>query len=105
MSEDARTGPLAMVNGTVTSAGDAVVPATYLWLMRGDGVFEVVELHGGTPFALEEHLRRLQNSASALDLVAPMETIRDDVRRFLVALGRADGDMLLILTRDGTRVL
>lgn len=99
------TEPLAMVNGSLTPVGAAVVPATDTGLIRGDGVFEVFELHGGIPFALEEHLHRLQNSAAALDLVAPMGTIRDDVHRFLDALGTADGDVRLILTRDGTRLL
>lgn len=40
-------------------------------LTTGDGVFEVVLIHRGRPFALARHLARLAHSAAGLGLVAP----------------------------------
>ena len=37
----------------------------------GDGVYEVVTVHRGTPFALGEHLSRLENSAQVIRLSLP----------------------------------
>ncbi|MEB1806564.1 MAG: D-amino-acid transaminase [Bacillaceae bacterium] len=43
----------------------------------GDGIYEVVRVYNGIPFAMDEHLDRLQRSASELDMSVPysMETI------------------------------
>ncbi|MDE5412268.1 D-amino-acid transaminase [Alkalihalobacterium chitinilyticum] len=43
----------------------------------GDGIYEVVRVYNGIPFAMDEHLDRLQHSASELDMTVPysMETI------------------------------
>lgn len=38
---------------------------------RGDGVFEAVRLHERAYFDLQSHLRRLENSARAIELVLP----------------------------------
>ena len=37
-------------------------------LYRGDGAFEVIRLYEGRPFALGDHLDRLQRSAAAIEL-------------------------------------
>ena len=37
----------------------------------GDGVYEVVTVHGGIPFALREHLSRLEHSAGVIRLSLP----------------------------------
>lgn len=38
----------------------------------GDGVYEVVRVYGGKPFALMPHLERLQRSASEIELELPL---------------------------------
>ena len=43
---------LAILDGTVTDATQAQIPASDDGFLRGDGVFEVVRLYGGVPYAL-----------------------------------------------------
>ena len=51
---------LASVDGSITGTGDARIPPGDDGLLRGDGVFEVIRLYRGTPFALGDHLDRLR---------------------------------------------
>lgn len=101
------TAHLACLDGAVMPAADAVVPATDEGLLRGDGVFEVLRLYGGRPYALAEHLDRLGNSAANLRLPIDVEAVRADVTRLLAAAeGQPDpGCLRIVLTRGGRRLL
>ncbi len=101
------TAHLACLDGAVMPAADAVVPATDEGLLRGDGVFEVLRLYGGRPFALEGHLERLARSAENLRLPIDLAAVRADAARLLdAAAGAPDPGMLrIVLTRGGRRVL
>ena len=66
-------------------ASSATIPATDEGLLRGDGVFEVIRLYAGRPFAFEEHLQRLERSASNLRLALDLEAVRSDAWRLLRA--------------------
>lgn len=46
---------------------------------RGDGVFEVIKVTSGRVYALEPHLRRLQESMGQIGLKAPAEDVRSVV--------------------------
>src|SRR5947209_7593517 len=59
---------LASVDGEIMPAAEATIPATDAGLLRGDGVFEVIRVYDGRPFALEEHFARLDRSAANLRL-------------------------------------
>ena len=98
---------LASVDGAVMLASRAVIPATDEGLLRGDGVFEVIRLYDGRPFALDEHLRRLERSASNLRLPLDVEAIRADARRLLAHAGAGTAHELLriVVTRGGRRLL
>jgi hypothetical protein len=50
---------LACLDGVVGDSADARIAVTDEGLLRGDGVFEVVRLYGGAPFALDDHLDRM----------------------------------------------
>src|SRR5262245_8467758 len=72
------------VNGTLLTDPDApAVAARDHGLTVGDGVFEVVKVVDGRPFALQPHLERLVRSASGLGLPDPD---LDAVRRGIAAV-------------------
>lgn len=88
-------------------ASAATVSATDEGLLRGDGVFEVVRVYEGRPFALEQHLRRLERSALNLRLPLEIEAIRADAQRLLAHAGAGPDHELLriVVTRGGRRLL
>jgi branched-chain amino acid aminotransferase len=98
---------LASVDGEIRLASEATIPITDEGLVRGDGVFEVMRVYDGVPFALEEHLARLERSASNLRLPLDLEAVRADANRLLAHAGTGpDHDLLrIMLTRGGRRVL
>src|SRR5437016_12481910 len=101
------SGSLASVDGLITLASEATIPATDEGLLRGDGAFEVIRVYHGRPFALEEHLRRLERSASNLRLPLDLEAVRADAQRLLAHAGSGPEHELLriVVTRGGRRVL
>jgi branched-chain amino acid aminotransferase len=96
---------LASLDGAIGPAGEARVPATDEGLLRGDGVFEVMRVYHGRPFALDEHLERLSSSAANLRLPADVAAVRADAERLLAAAGEPDCALRVVLTRGGRRLL
>ncbi len=100
---------LACLDGAVGPAAEARVPATDEGLLRGFGAFEVLRVYGGAPFALGDHLARLQQSARLLRLAGPVDppTLEREVAELLEARGGAgfDGCLRIVLTRGGRRLL
>jgi branched-chain amino acid aminotransferase len=101
------SGCLASVDGSITLASEARIPATDDGLLRGDGAFEVIRVYDGKPFALEQHLRRLERSALNLRLPLDLEAIRADANRLLAHAGPGPDHELLriVVTRGGRRLL
>jgi branched-chain amino acid aminotransferase len=103
-----QTAELACVDGRVTPADEATIPATDEGLLRGDGAFEVIRVYDGRPFALADHLDRLERSAANLRLP---ETFRPELEaeipELLAERGGVEFDGLLrvVLTRGGRRLL
>jgi branched-chain amino acid aminotransferase len=95
---------LASVDGRVTPTADAVVPMKDDGLYRGDGAFEVVRLYGGKPFALVDHLDRLDRSAAAIELEFDRATLEAEIAALLAQAGPLDGQLRLIVTRGGRRI-
>jgi branched-chain amino acid aminotransferase len=98
---------LASVDGSIMLASAATIPATDPGLLRGDGAFEVIRVYDGKPFALEEHLRRLERSSLNLRLPVDLEAVRAEANRLLAHAGSGEDHELLriVITRGGRRVL
>jgi branched-chain amino acid aminotransferase len=95
---------LISVDGRVSAAAEAVVSVKDDGLYRGDGVFEVIRLYGGRPFALPDHLDRLERSAASIQLVVEREALEREIERLLAEVGAEDGQLRLIATRGGRRI-
>ncbi|TML97120.1 MAG: 4-amino-4-deoxychorismate lyase [Actinobacteria bacterium] len=95
---------LACLDGAVLPVAEARIPVTDAGLLRGDGVFEVVRLYGGRPYALDEHLARMTRSADNLRLPFDASAVEADARALLDAAAPGDGLLRLVVTRGGHRL-
>jgi branched-chain amino acid aminotransferase len=104
-----KTAELACLDGAVTPAEEAQIPVLDEGFIRGDGVFEVIRVYDGKPYALREHLDRLETSAANLRLGwdVPRAELESEAAELLSARGGADfdGALRIVLTRGGRRLL
>jgi branched-chain amino acid aminotransferase len=96
---------LASVDGRISPTNQATIPLPDDGLYRGDGVFEVIRLYGGTPFALDQHLDRLERSAAAIELGVERGRVQSELGPLLSEFGAADGQLRIVITRGGRRIL
>jgi branched-chain amino acid aminotransferase len=100
---------LACLDGEIRPAAETFIPATDEGFLRGDGVFEVIRVYDGVPFALAEHLDRLENSAANLRLgyPVPRAEFEAEIPPLLAQRGGPgfDGVLRLVLTWGGRRLL
>jgi branched-chain amino acid aminotransferase len=102
------TAELACVDGSTMPAREATIPATDEGLLRGDGAFEVIRVYDGRPFALVDHLDRIERSAANLRLDdVPRSELESEIPALLEERGGADFDgcLRVVLTRGGHRLL
>ena len=108
MADHTAIAELGSVDGRIAPADELTIPATDEGLLRGDGVFEVIRVYDGIPFALAEHLDRLERSGANLRLP---EVFRDELDREIPELLEArggsgfDGSLRVVVTRGGRRLL
>jgi len=95
---------LAILDGAIMPADEVRIPATDEGLLRGDGVFEVVRLYEGRPFALDDHLERMERSAANLRLPLDLDAVRADVGALLDAGRPGDAVLRVLVTRGGRRI-
>ncbi len=100
---------LCSVDGVIGPAAEATISATDEGFLRGDGVFEVIRVYGGTGFALGDHLDRMERSAAnlLLEWPAPRGRIEAEIGSLLEARGGGafDGCLRLVFTRGGRRLM
>jgi branched-chain amino acid aminotransferase len=96
---------LASVDGRITPTSEAVLPLPDDGLYRGDGVFEVARLFAGKPFAMAEHLDRLERSAAAIHLAVDRAALEAELESILAENGDRDAQLRVIATRGGRRIL
>ena len=95
---------IASVDGGIVATDEATVPMKDDGLYRGDGAFEVIRLYEGRPFALAEHVDRLERSAAAIELEFDRAALEGEIDALLLAAGSVDGQLRLIVTRGGRRI-
>jgi branched-chain amino acid aminotransferase len=95
---------LASVDGAIGPTAAATVPLKDDGLYRGDGAFEVIRLYEGKPFALVDHLDRLERSAAAIELSFDRGALEAEIAALLAEAGPVEGQMRLIVTRGGRRI-
>ncbi|MBM3667415.1 MAG: hypothetical protein FJW90_08045 [Actinobacteria bacterium] len=96
---------LASVDGVITPTPEARIPPGDDGLLRGDGVFEVIRLYQGRPFALVEHLDRMERSADAIELPIERAPLEAEIAAILAEYGKHEGQMRLVVTRGGRRLI
>jgi len=87
-----------LINGDIS---DGRIPVTDSSVLRGDGCFEVLKAYGGRAFATEEHLDRLERSASALQIPLPRRT---DLASWIETIAGevVDGAIRVVVTRGAS---
>jgi len=95
---------LASVDGEIGSTASATIGLKDDGLYRGDGAFEVIRLYGGKPFALVDHLDRLERSTAAIELEFDRGALETEIGALLAEAGPVEGQLRLIVTRGGRRL-
>ena len=98
------TEELISVDGRITPAAEAMIPVKDDGVYRGDGVFEVARLYAGRPYALGEHLDRLERSAAQIELPIDRAALEADIDALLAAHGEGDAQLRIVITRGGRRI-
>jgi branched-chain amino acid aminotransferase len=94
----------ASVDGVIGPTAEATIGLKDDGLYRGDGAFEVIRLYAGRPYALDDHLARLERSAAALRLEFDRMALRTEIDALLAEAGPVEGQLRLIVTRGGRRI-
>jgi branched-chain amino acid aminotransferase len=89
------------IDGEFYEKDDAKVSVFDHGLLYGDGIFEGIRAYNGRVFRLDQHLRRLQESANAIFLTLPMslKRIEEAVIESVRANGLRDAYIRLVVTR------
>jgi branched-chain amino acid aminotransferase len=95
---------LASIDGTIGPTGEATIGLKDDGIYRGDGAFEVIRLYAGKPFALVDHLDRLERSAAAIELTFDRAGLEDEIAALLAQAGPVEGQLRLIVTRGARRI-
>src|SRR6056297_1915362 len=94
------------INGEYFSREDAKISVYDHGLLYGDGVFEGMRIYGGKVFRLQQHLKRLWESARAIVLEIPiaLAAMADAVNETVRLNGLTDGYIRLVVTRGGNQL-
>jgi D-alanine transaminase len=89
------------LNGEIMPIADARLGVEDRGFQFADGVYEVVRLYDGRPFALDAHLRRLWNSAVDIQITPPLapHLLAAEVDRLLATADVGDAQLYMQLTR------
>jgi branched-subunit amino acid aminotransferase/4-amino-4-deoxychorismate lyase len=86
------------LDGTLVDEEAARVSASDRGFLVGDGVFETLRVYDGRPFALDEHLARLEASAAAMRMPLPGIDLARAASDVLLANELSDARMRITIT-------
>ena len=95
---------LVSLDGVISAPDDARISVTDEGLLRGDGVFEVVRLYGGVPYAIDAHWKRMRQSAQNLRLPLDVDALAPEVDALLAEAAAGDAVLRMLVTRGGRRI-
>jgi branched-chain amino acid aminotransferase len=89
------------LNGTLVPEHEAVVSVYDHGFLYGDGIYETMRSYGGVVFMLDEHLGRLERSASLIGLTLPLDgdALRAAIHETLRANQMADAYVRITVSR------
>jgi branched-chain amino acid aminotransferase len=95
---------LCSIDGDVGPADTAQIAISDDGLLRGDGGFEVLKLYERRPFALGDHLDRLERSCEGIFLDWDRNAFEREIDELLAQNEVADAALRLVVTRGGRRI-
>lgn len=95
------TEGLVWLNGEFLDFSSAKVSVEDRGFQFGDGIYEVIRVYQGKPFAFEDHLQRLQRSAEAIELSLPysLDALRAVGYELIARSQLGDAELYLQVTR------
>lgn len=88
------------IDGNFISSDEATIPLTDLAVLRGYAVFDFLRTYNGKPFHLEDHIKRLFNSAEMVGIEIPQteEMVIDIVHELMKKNNSKEANVRLIVT-------
>jgi D-alanine transaminase len=89
------------LNGEIMPMADARLGVEDRGFQFADGVYEVIRLYDGRPFALHAHLQRLWNSAVDIQLTPPLtiDALAFEVQKLIDKVDAGNAKLYMQLTR------
>jgi branched-subunit amino acid aminotransferase/4-amino-4-deoxychorismate lyase len=98
------TDLLCSVDGQIGPVAEATISIADEGFLRGDGAFEMLRLYDGAPFALTDHMDRLERSAAGIFLEWDRAAFEREIAALLEANPVPSAALRLVLSRGGRRV-
>jgi len=95
---------LASLDGAIAPVEQTQISVSDEGLLRGDGGFEVTRIYGGRPFALDDHLARLERTCAGIRLEVDHAALRREIGALIERTGDVDALLRLVVTRGGRRL-
>lgn len=92
---------LVWLNGNFVSFEEARVSVEDRGFQFADGIYEVVRVYGGKPFTFQEHLKRLRQSASLIELDLKIEdsTLKEIGMELISRSALKEAELYIQITR------
>jgi len=92
---------LCWIDGEIMPASEAKISVFDHGFLYGDGIFEGIRFYNNQPFRLDRHLKRLKQSAIALQIELPLSLpeISKAMNEVIMAFAQKQGYCRLIITR------